>query len=98
MTNEYLFYLCISLCIFTPSHEPWKKRTIPAAKSTANMPVKNMPSNTPTPPIDSTSGFEVCNPTGERAGRTAGVRIFIISAPKRVPIEPLIYASDGAPQ
>ena len=48
--------------------------------------------------MDRTNDFEVCNPTGERAGSTPGVRIFIISAPRRVPIEPLIYASDGAPQ
>ena len=41
---------------FAPSHEPRKRQTMPAAKRTAMIPVRKMPSKTPAPPMDSTTG------------------------------------------
>lgn len=84
------------LCILTPSQERWNMQTIPAAKSTASTPVKKMPSKTPAPPMDMTSGLTAWYPGGERAGRTPGVIRLKMSAPSKVPMEPLMYARAGA--
>ena len=66
-----------------------------AANSTANTPVRNMPSIIPAPPMERTIDG-VLDVGGANAGSTPGVKRLNMSAPRRVPMDPLMYAKAGA--
>jgi hypothetical protein len=54
------------------------------------MPVRKMPSKTPAPPMERTTGLVRCSSRGDKAGRIPGVRRLNRSAPISVPRVPLM--------